>query len=221
MNVYRKLRKEKGLTQVELSKILHVNQTTTSKWELDLAIPDPVMLKQLSSFYGVSVDYLLGRTDNPTPDTLPTATVKIPLLGNIAAGQPIEAIENVEDYVYISEDMSRHGTYFALKVKGNSMEPRIYEGDIAIIRHQGSVNSGEIAAVKVTAPKEKRGLKYRKKRRFALNFYCVVKYLTQFDTILIFGNPAIERGVLLLSFFLFGDILIEPSRCTSAPFCFI
>ena len=95
------------------------------------------------------MDYLLGRTDNPTPDTLPTATVKIPLLGNIAAGQPIEAIENVEDYVYISEDMSRHGTYFALKVKGNSMEPRIYEGDIAIIRHQGSVNSGEIAAVKV------------------------------------------------------------------------
>ena len=149
MNVYRKLRKEKGLTQVELSKILHVNQTTTSKWELDLAIPDPVMLKQLSSFYGVSVDYLLGRTDTPTPDTLPTATVKIPLLGNIAAGQPIEAIENVEDYVYISEDMARRGTYFALKVKGNSMEPRIYEGDIAIIRHQGSVNSGEIAAVKV------------------------------------------------------------------------
>lgn len=48
---------------------------------------------------------------------------------------------------------------------------------------------------------KKRGRKYRKKRRFALNFYSVVKYLTQFDTILIFGNPAIERGVLLLSFF--------------------
>lgn len=149
MNIYRRLRKAKGLTQMQLAKILHVNQTTVSHWEIEQSIPDPVMLKQLSSFYGVSVDYLLGRTDNPTPDTLPTATVKIPLLGNIAAGQPIEAIENVEDYVYISEDMSRHGTYFALKVKGNSMEPRIYEGDIAIIRHQGSVNSGEIAAVKV------------------------------------------------------------------------
>lgn len=149
MNIYKRLRKEKGLTQVELAKILHVNQSTPSKWEKNIAIPDPVMLKQLSSFYGVSVDYLLGRTDNPTPDTLPTATVKIPLLGNIAAGQPIEAIENVEDYVYISEDMSRHGTYFALKVKGNSMEPRIYEGDIAIIRHQAMVNNGEIAAVKV------------------------------------------------------------------------
>lgn len=149
MNIYRRLRKSKGLTQMQLAKILHVNQTTVSHWEIDQSIPDPVMLKQLSSFYGVSVDYLLGRTDNPTPDTLPTATVKIPLLGNIAAGQPIEAIENVEDYVYISEDMARRGTYFALKVKGNSMEPRIYEGDIAIIRHQGSVNSGEIAAVKV------------------------------------------------------------------------
>lgn len=149
MNIYRRLRKSKGLTQMQLAKILHVNQTTVSHWEIDQSIPDPVMLKQLSSFYGVSVDYLLGRTDTPTPDTLPTATVKIPLLGNIAAGQPIEAVENVEDYVYISEDMARRGTYFALKVKGNSMEPRIYEGDIAIIRHQGSVNSGEIAAVKV------------------------------------------------------------------------
>lgn len=149
MNIYRRLRKAKGLTQMQLAKILHVNQTTVSHWEIEQSIPDPVMLKQLSSFYGVSVDYLLGRTDNPTPDTLPTATVKIPLLGNIAAGQPIEAIENVEDYVYISEDMSRHGTYFALKVKGNSMEPRIYEGDIAIIRHQAMVNNGEIAAVKV------------------------------------------------------------------------
>lgn len=149
MNIYRRLRKAKGLTQMQLAKILHVNQTTVSHWEIEQSIPDPVMLKQLSSFYGVSVDYLLGRTDNPTPDTLPTATVKIPLLGNIAAGQPIEAIENVEDYVYISEDMARHGTYFALKVKGNSMEPRIYEGDIAIIRHQAMVNNGEIAAVKV------------------------------------------------------------------------
>ena len=149
MNIYRRLRKSKGLTQMQLAKILHVNQTTVSHWEIEQSIPDPVMLKQLSNFYGVSVDYLLGRTDNPTPDTLPTATVKIPLLGKIAAGQPIEAVENIEGFVYISEEMSRHGTYFALNVVGSSMEPRIYEGDIAIIRHQSTVNSGEIAAVKV------------------------------------------------------------------------
>lgn len=145
----RELRKQKGLTQTQLADELNVEFSNVSKWELGKNDPSKELIAKMAKLFNVSIEYLLGISDNPTPDTLPTATVKIPLLGNIAAGQPIEAVENVEDYVYISEDMSRHGTYFALKVKGNSMEPRIYEGDIAIIRHQGSVNSGEIAAVKV------------------------------------------------------------------------
>ena len=145
----RELRKQKGVTQQQLADILCVEKTNISKWEAGVYEPGKAVLSKMAEYFNVSVDYLLGRTDNPTPDTLPTATIKIPLLGNIAAGQPIEAIENVEDYVYISEDMARRGTYFALKVKGNSMEPRIYEGDIAIIRHQAMVNNGEIAAVKV------------------------------------------------------------------------
>lgn len=145
----RELRKQKGVTQQQLADILCVEKTNISKWEAGVYEPGKAVLSKMAEYFNVSVDYLLGRTNNPTPDTLPTATVKIPLLGNIAAGQPVEAIENVEDYVYISEDMARRGTYFALKVKGNSMEPRIYEGDIAIIRHQAMVNNGEIAAVKV------------------------------------------------------------------------
>lgn len=145
----RELRKQKGLTQTQLADELNVEFSNVSKWELGKNDPSKELIAKMAKLFNVSIEYLLGITDTPTPDTLPTATVKIPLLGNIAAGQPIEAIENVEDYVYISEDMSRHGTYFALKVKGNSMEPRIYEGDIAIIRHQSTVNNGEIAAVKV------------------------------------------------------------------------
>ena len=147
--IIRNLRKQKGLTQTQLADELNVEFSNVSKWELGKNDPSKELIAKMAKLFNVSIEYLLGITDNPTPDTLPTATVKIPLLGNIAAGQPIEAIENVEDYVYISEDMSRHGTYFALKVKGNSMEPRIYEGDIAIIRHQAMVNNGEIAAVKV------------------------------------------------------------------------
>ena len=150
----KELRKESGLTQQKLADILFVDRTSVGKWETAMNLANNEVLRRMCNLFNCSMDYLLGMTDertseNPNRDTLPTATVKIPLLGNIAAGQPIEAVENVEDYVYISEDMARRGTYFALKVKGNSMEPRIYEGDIAIIRHQGSVNSGEIAAVKV------------------------------------------------------------------------
>lgn len=147
--IIRNLRKQKGLTQIQLADELNVEFSNVSKWELGKNDPSKELIAKMAKLFNVSIEYLLGITDNPTPDTLPTATVKIPLLGNIAAGQPIEAIENVEDYVYISEDMARRGTYFALKVKGNSMEPRIYEGDIAIIRHQAIVNNGEIAAVKV------------------------------------------------------------------------
>ena len=147
--IIRNLRKQKGLTQTQLADELNVEFSNVSKWELGKNDPSKELIAKMAKLFNVSIEYLLGITDNPTPDTLPTATVKIPLLGNIAAGQPIEAIENVEDYVYISEDMARRGTYFALKVKGNSMEPRIYEGDIAIIRHQAMVNNGEIAAVKV------------------------------------------------------------------------
>ena len=145
----KELRLKHGYTQKQMADYLIVDKSRISKWENDITYPSHDLIEKLANLFNVSVDYLLGYSENPNRDTLPTATVKIPLLGNIAAGQPIEAIENVEDYVYISEDMSRHGTYFALKVKGNSMEPRIYEGDIAIIRHQSTVNSGEIAAVKV------------------------------------------------------------------------
>lgn len=145
----KELRLKHGYTQKQMADYLIVDKSRISKWENDITYPSHDLIEKLANLFNVSVDYLLGYSENSNRDTLPTATVKIPLLGNIAAGQPIEAIENVEDYVYISEDMSRHGTYFALKVKGNSMEPRIYENDIAIIRHQGSVNSGEIAAVKV------------------------------------------------------------------------
>lgn len=59
--IFRDLRKEKSLTQMELAKILNIDQTTVSKWEVGKAIPDYDTLQRLADFYNVSVDYLLGR----------------------------------------------------------------------------------------------------------------------------------------------------------------
>lgn len=68
--IFRDLRKEKSLTQMELAKILNIDQTTVSKWEVGKAIPDYDTLQRLADFYNVSVDYLLGRENkhfvNPT-----------------------------------------------------------------------------------------------------------------------------------------------------------
>jgi len=70
---------------------------------------------------------------------------KIPLLGTIACGEPILAVENIEDYVSIPKDLAGD---FALTCKGDSMiNARIFDGDIVYIRQQDTVENGEIAAV--------------------------------------------------------------------------
>lgn len=70
--------------------------------------------------------------------------VRVPVLGRVAAGIPISAIEDIIDYEEISEKMAHTGTFFALKIKGNSMEPKIENGSIVIVRQQEDAESGSI-----------------------------------------------------------------------------
>ena len=70
--------------------------------------------------------------------------VRVPVLGRVAAGIPISAIEDIIDYEEISEKMAHTGTFFALKIKGNSMEPKIENGSIVIVRQEEDVESGSI-----------------------------------------------------------------------------
>lgn len=78
-----------------------------------------------------------------------SSQIKVPVLGTVRAGLPMEAVENILDYEEISEDMARQGDYFALQIKGDSMEPRTKEGDVVIVRKQPDVESGEVAIVLV------------------------------------------------------------------------
>ena len=75
--------------------------------------------------------------------------INIPLIGSIAAGEAIEAIENANDFISVPSSMtSPNGKYFGLKVKGLSMiDEGIYDGDIAVIRKTNNVENGKIAAV--------------------------------------------------------------------------
>jgi repressor LexA len=75
--------------------------------------------------------------------------IRIPVLGNVAAGIPIEAIEEVIDYEEISEELAHTGDFFALKIKGDSMEPRICDGDVVIVRKQEYAESGDLVIVLV------------------------------------------------------------------------
>lgn len=147
MNIYKQLRKSKNLTQIEFANILNVDQSTISKWEQDKSVPDIQMLSTLADFFNVSTDYLLGKTTYK-PEPKPKGK-KIPVLGVIPAGIPIEAIEDILDYEEITEDMAKRGEYFALKVQGDSMLPTIKNGDIVIVRQQDDAESGKICVVMI------------------------------------------------------------------------
>lgn len=75
--------------------------------------------------------------------------VKIPVLGSIPAGTPIEAVQDILEYEEISTEMAKHGLYFALRVAGDSMLPTIKNGDIVIIRQQNDAESGKICVVMI------------------------------------------------------------------------
>lgn len=73
--------------------------------------------------------------------------IKIPVLGVIPAGLPIEAIEDIIDYEEVTEEMAKTGELFALKIKGDSMTPRICHNDVVIVKKQNDCDSGDIAVV--------------------------------------------------------------------------
>ena len=148
-NNIRTLRKNKGITQEDLAATLgYKSFTTVQKWEKGIAEPPLSVLRKLSELFRVEL-YDLTETDLSRQQPQTSRGISIPVLGKVAAGLPIEAIENIIDYEEISREQARYGEYFGLMLKGHSMEPRMCEGDIVIVRKQENVNSGEIAIVLV------------------------------------------------------------------------
>lgn len=141
----KKMRIEKNLTQTEIAKMIYISQPAYSKYEMGTASPNPETLKKLAEVLNVSVDYLIG---NDVPPERP-GYVRIPVLGRVAAGIPIDAIEEVIDWEDISAEAAGDGEYFGLQIKGQSMEPKISDGDVVIVRRQPDVDSGDIAVVLV------------------------------------------------------------------------
>lgn len=141
----KKMRIEKNLTQTDIAKMIYISQPAYSKYEMGTASPNPETLKKLAEVLNVSVDYLIG---NDVPPERP-GYVRIPVLGRVAAGIPIDAIEEVIDWEDISAEAAGGGEYFGLQIKGQSMEPKISDGDVVIVRRQPDVDSGDIAVVLV------------------------------------------------------------------------
>ncbi len=128
-----------------LANHLNISRTTISMWESGNCQPDNDTLVKIAEYFDVSTDFLLGRiTKSPNK-----RGVRIPVLGYVRAGIPVEAITDILDYEEIPQEMAERGEYFALMIKGDSMAPTLIENDVIIVRKQPDVNNGEIAVVLV------------------------------------------------------------------------
>lgn len=144
------LRKRDHYTQETLAKTIKVERSSVGKYETG-TMPSMDVLQRIAQCFNVTVDSLIDNSSAlQTIASIPKPRgVKIPVLGVVTAGIPIEAIEDIIDYEEISEDMARNGEYFGLLIRGDSMTPTIQNGDIVIVRRQPDVESGETAIVMV------------------------------------------------------------------------
>lgn len=146
----KKCRKDRSLSQKEFGQKIGVAESTVSLYESNKRFPDADTLKKISALFEVSLDYLLGN--EPAKAAQPKTTgrgVRIPVLGRVVAGIPIEAVEEILDYEEITPELAATGEFFALQVKGDSMLPKLEEGDVVIVKKQEDVETGDIAIVLV------------------------------------------------------------------------
>ena len=145
-------RKELGLSAEVVAKKLGVSPATVYRYEKgDIEKLPGDILPTLSKVLQTTAAYLMGwEEDNSVPvppgfEPLPE-TDRVPRVGQIACGDPILAEENIEDYDSVPAAWRAN---FTLRCRGDSMEPRIKDGDLVAIRSQPSVENGEIAAVRI------------------------------------------------------------------------
>ena len=146
-----------GLERKELAKALGVPYSSLTDWMNGNAYPRIDKIQLMADFFGIEKsDLVESRSAQKT-----TKAVKIPILGRVAAGPLMKMIENVEGDIV--SDITPSEDIFALRIKGNSMSPRIESGDVVIVRKQPDVESGEIAIVAVNGDEAtcKRIKKYR------------------------------------------------------------
>lgn len=166
-DIIKQLRLEHNYSQLELAQELNVSKSTVAMWETGKRYPSNSIYEELANYFQVDIDYLYGRTEFKTKKEMlqhfdditdlealradivkaKIGTTQIPVLGEVAAGQPIFAAENYIGCEEISEELESTGKFFGLKIRGDSMSPRISEGDTVIVRQQDDAESGDIVIV--------------------------------------------------------------------------
>ena len=148
----REARKAKRYSQTEVSRMLGVTQQAVGKWETGRSTPDPQTVARLAEILDTTADALLGLQQAPA--TAPAVGRNafsryteslVPVVGTVRAGYGALAFE--EDYGKDYASVKDPQNYFYLVVKGDSMEPRISDGDLALVHRQNTLENGDLGVL--------------------------------------------------------------------------
>nr|DAG86088.1 MAG TPA: Repressor protein CI [Caudoviricetes sp.] len=137
---------KKEISPAELSRLSGITPSSISDYLTGKYEPKQDKIDLIARALNISPAWLMGYDSERSTRKKGT---RIPVLGRVAAGIPIEAITDVDDWEEIPESMAKTGEYFALRITGNSMEPRMLDGDVVIVKRQSDVDNGDVAVVLV------------------------------------------------------------------------
>jgi len=133
-------RKRRKISRKEVADFLQVHETTIKRYEDGNTKKLPTdRLEKIAKYLNTSIEYLMGWEEEQKPQG-----IKIPVLGTVAAGIPISAVEDILDYEEIPQTWKNQGEFFGLRIKGDSMKPDINDGDTVIVKQQTIANNGDI-----------------------------------------------------------------------------
>lgn len=138
-NNLKKYLKINNISRNQLSESLGISYSTISDWINGKAYPRIDKIEMMANYFGINKsDLVEEHFTEQKPQGL-----KIPVLGTVAAGIPISAVEDILDYEEVPQSWENQGEFFGLRIKGDSMQPKIDDGDVVIVRQQSDANSGD------------------------------------------------------------------------------
>lgn len=128
----------RGIRQKDICDATGFSDSQLSNWYNGRYRPNAEAMARIAKVLGVSVDFLLGKEEISAAKLTEPLIREAPILGRVAAGVPIMAQEDVIGTIFTEKNV------FALRIKGDSMSPRIMDGDLVLVHPQTSAEDGDL-----------------------------------------------------------------------------
>jgi len=138
----RRLRERASMSQLELASSIGVTPTAVSAWETGVRTPRMGPLQKIADYFKVSTAEIIEGPRNNKPNG-----IRIPIFDGARMGPPRESTGEILDWMELGPDYAKRGELVAVRVHGDSMSPRIVDGDIVIVKVQPTAENGDIVIV--------------------------------------------------------------------------